>query len=281
MNKAQVAPASMTFEPPGYFRAEGFDYDHEVIVVLPPSYHTQPDRKYPVMWVLDGLLMLRNLVPIVSYYSTDLYDQQLAPELILVSVGHKNEDGRDVLMTRRLLDYYGPAGLAMYGSEDNKPLVGADEIATSDQGNPFLDFLAGSLRRELGGKYRMSDDHALYGFSGGSAYAAYCMTTRPEAFQRYIMGSGMDERALSAEIAFAESHDDLPVRAFIACGDDEMNDPYMHDFHVLSRTTRFVESLRGRNYPSLKLGAKIYTNETHMTVPARVIDGGLRFIYGE
>ena len=39
-----IVPCAMASEPPLYFRMEGYDYDHEVLVTLPASYPVSPDQ---------------------------------------------------------------------------------------------------------------------------------------------------------------------------------------------------------------------------------------------
>ena len=39
-----TVPYAMASEPPLSFRAEGYDYDHEVLVTLPRSYSVAPSR---------------------------------------------------------------------------------------------------------------------------------------------------------------------------------------------------------------------------------------------
>ena len=48
------ARANMNVLPPRSFRAEAFSYEHQVTIALPASYAAQPDRTYPVLWVLDS-----------------------------------------------------------------------------------------------------------------------------------------------------------------------------------------------------------------------------------
>lgn len=44
-----TTPYAMASRPAASFRARGYDYDHEVLVTLPPSYDVSPQRAYPVV----------------------------------------------------------------------------------------------------------------------------------------------------------------------------------------------------------------------------------------
>ena len=77
-------PYAMASEPALSFRAKGYDYDHEVLVTLPPSYSVSPDTSYPVLWAMDGAMMHMLIAGIVNIYTLG----RRMPELIVVSVGH-------------------------------------------------------------------------------------------------------------------------------------------------------------------------------------------------
>lgn len=83
----QIAPYSMASEPPLSFRADAYDYDHEVLVTLPASYSVSPDRAYPVLWAMDGAMMHMAVAGIVNMYA---FGAQL-PEMIVASVGRSSE----------------------------------------------------------------------------------------------------------------------------------------------------------------------------------------------
>jgi len=67
--------AGGTYEPPRLMRAEGWEWEHEVRVWLPPTYHAF-DKTYPTLWVTDNALEIA-LGGVVGSESG------LAPEVIL------------------------------------------------------------------------------------------------------------------------------------------------------------------------------------------------------
>src|SRR5690349_3248914 len=84
-----VVPYAMSHEPSRMVRAEGYDYDHEVLVALPPSYHAAPEKDFPVLWVMDGALLFDLTVGILNLYSMG----HQIPETIVVAVGHPSAEG--------------------------------------------------------------------------------------------------------------------------------------------------------------------------------------------
>ena len=100
---AQVVPYAMSWEEPAQVRAAGYDYDHEVLVALPPSYHTSPERSYPVLWSMDGAMAFAMTAGIVNLYTLG----SRIPEIIVVGVGHRSEEGMAGL-GKRTFDLFPP-----------------------------------------------------------------------------------------------------------------------------------------------------------------------------
>src|SRR5258707_463288 len=71
---------ALTGEAPRLMRAEGSDWDHEVRVALPDSYHLTK-QSYPVLWVTDVFLEL------AAAALGPLTMTKIIPEHIIVNVG--------------------------------------------------------------------------------------------------------------------------------------------------------------------------------------------------
>ena len=121
------------------------------------------------------------------------------------------------------------------------------------KGDLFLDFLVDQLRRSLGEKYRMADDHTLWGHSAGGGFASYALLARPRTFGRFIIGSGTNGLTIDLEAEYAKDHDDLEARVFIGMADGELNHTALSAQRLVSRTTLLAENLRLREYPGLDL----------------------------
>ena len=130
MMQDTVTPYSMASEPPLSFRARGYDYDHEVLVTLPPSHSVAPDRSYPAVWAMDGTMAHRLIAGIVDMYTLG----QRLPEMIVVSVGHPSAEGM-AGFSKREFDLH-PAG-SIFGDDDL-----ARGILTAGEGGVFEEMSA-------------------------------------------------------------------------------------------------------------------------------------------
>ena len=273
-------PYAMASEPPLSFRAEGYDYDHEVLVTLPRSHPVARDRSYPVLWAMDGALMHMLVAGIVNLYTVG----GRLPEMIVVSVGHSSDQGMAGLVKREF-DLH-PAG-SMFSDELAERTVTAGsgsvitELSPQFKGDRFLDFLVDQLRPALTERYRMNEDHALLGHSSGGYFTGYSLFARPGGFSRYLIGSGTHPHTLELEAQYAQSHDDLSARVFLGAGAGEVNNFDMSASRIVSRTMFLAENLRLRRYPSLALRSQLYTNLDHFTVMPPMFADGLQFLYAD
>lgn len=273
------ARANMDLLAPRSFQSKAFAYPHELTIALPASYAVQPNRGYPVLWVLDGPLMTRSVVGILD----QLIIGNHAPEMIVVGVGSPAKDGLPGI-ARRIVEFSPPgAGYA-------PPGLGGEEFAKvapipdfPHRADDFLAMLIDELRPALAREYRFSGEHALFGHSAGGMVGAYALFRRPGAFQKVILGSpyvnGVDGAAFKAEDAYARTHKDLPVKLYIGAGGDEVDEWFLAVSGIVSGTARFAETLHLRNYTSLALRTRIYDGEDHYTVAPRVISDGIRYLW--
>lgn len=275
------ARVNMDLLPPISFQSKAFAYRHELTIALPASYAAQPQRTYPVLWVLDGPLMTRSVVGILD----TLVIGNHAPEMIVIGVGSPAKDGL-AGVGRRIVEFsppgigYAPAGLA--GDAWNKVAPIPDFPHRADA---FLSMLVEELRPEMAARYRFSGEHALYGHSAGGMLAAYSLFARPGAFQKLILGSpyldGVQGAVFKAETAYASSNKDLKVKLFLAAGGAEPNEWFLAASGIVSSTARFAETLRLRDYQGLTLETRLYSGEDHYTVVPREIGDGIRYLWRE
>ena len=277
---SSTAPYAMSLESPMKVRAEGYDYDHEILVALPASYSVSPERSYPVLWAMDGAMLFGLTTGTVNFLAMG----NRIPEVIVIGVGHPSEEGVAGL-GKRTFDLFPPgSGISDEGPAENyMKSLGFDfeQVQPLLKGDKFLSFLVDQLRPMLAEKYRFADDHAYFGHSAGGAFASYALLARPDAFDRMILGSGVNTLSLELEKQHAEKHDDLDVRLFIGAGDLEANNLGMSAQRIVSRTMLFAENLLLRQYPSLALRTKVYTDRDHFTVLPLILMDGLQHIYAD
>lgn len=268
---------AMSVEPARLMRGNGFDYDHEIRIGLPRTYHVQPDKTFPVLWLTDGAMWFNLTLGVLD--TLTLRDS--VQEMIVVSVGAPLSSGF-VGLGRRNIEFAPPSAQRFYSG------VGGDYMRQKyrelnvenwpQKADHFLSFLVDKLRPELAKSYRMSDEHGLFGHSGGGGFAGYALFARPQAFDKYIIGSpsinASDRAVFRMEQDYAKKNKDFNVSLFLGAGDREVDDLDAAAWGVVSAPVLLAETLRLRQYPSLKLTTRIYSGKDHLTVvPAILMDG--------
>jgi len=275
------ARVNMDVLPPRGFQSSAFPYKHQVTVALPASYSAQPGRTYPVLWVLDAPLIMRSVVGLLDV----LVIGNLAPEMIVVGIGSAPEEGL-AGVGRRVMDFsppgkgYAPPGVAGARWSALVPLPDFPHKADA-----FLSLLVDDIRPKLAAEYRFSGEHALLGHSAGGMFAAYSLFTRPDAFQKMIIGSpyleGVDGAVFAAEARFAAGHKDMKARVFLAAGEKEAEEYFVALSGNLESTVRLSRNLLARHYPSLELSTRIFAGKDHYTVLPEVIVNGIGYLWRE
>ena len=268
--------------------AEGIDWPFEVRISLPGSYASDQSAQFPVLWVLDGSLYHGSAAEMANVNAI----LGKMPYAIVVSVGYPANNTRVEYQQKRTKDFFFE-GTVINLSDDDDPATQIFKAATEKQssssksdpvsgnGPAFLDFLVDTLRPTLSEKYRMSDQHVLYGHSGGGMFTSRALFARPGAFSGYIISSGTTEDAIRAEIAYAKEQTDLNAKVFIAAGDQEIAVPQYAAIRLVSNTVKFAENLALRNYPSLELEVQLYRDKDHATVWPLSLSEGMIWVLGE
>ena len=105
------------------------------------------------------------------------------------------------------------------------------------------------------------------------------------AFSRYIIASPSlwnDARAaFGLEATYAETHEDLPAKAFFSVGllESDGSSPPFGSGRMISNLRDLIEVFGQRNYSDFDWGVHFFEEETHQSVIGPSISRGLRFIY--
>ena len=213
--------------------------EYHLSVALPESYRTS-NQAYPVIYLLDGDLffgMAAGLTPIAHWCLG-------TPEVIIVGISYDMES-YDQWVHLRERDFKMP----------EVPDAPADSSA-----NLFLDALTQEMIPFIEANYRtLQSDRCLYGYSSSGFFVLYALFHQPDAFRRYLSGSGDLYIAYPYLIAHDEqlvarkTHD--PIQLYISAGElEEQQFPYFHDL---------IAFLEQRKYPGLSLITEIYPGEIH------------------
>ena len=235
--------------------------DFQISVMLPWSYGLT-QKRYPTLYLADadtgfGLAW-------AAYQAVQL--DAAIPEMIVIGIGYgvdftKNEFAkwsgrRGVDFTPTPLKNYpgsgGAARFARFIREELIPLV--ERTYRTDPGDRTL----------VGGSF--------------SGLVAVCMLLEePGTFQQYIARSPSlwwdNNRMLTVERAYAQSHKDLPVTLFTSLGTLEtegMQTPWRE----------FITTLEGRKYAGPRLVSARMADAEHATAIGMALYPGLKAVFG-
>ncbi|WP_442792504.1 alpha/beta hydrolase-fold protein [Pseudoalteromonas sp. T1lg22] len=161
MTLAQEQPDNIYSQHTEIIQSKVLGEERSILVQLPKSYHTNPDKVYPVIYRLDGASNL----PLLTAVIERLQNAQSAPEVIIVAIENTNRL-RDLYPTVNQ-DPRGPVGLGGGGAK-------------------FLDFFERELIPLVDNKYRTHDFRVIAGASAAGVFALYALQTKPELFQAHI-----------------------------------------------------------------------------------------------
>ncbi len=168
-----------------------------IYVRLPADYAAQPDRHFPVVYLLDGDAAFPILAPIHLLLT---YDEQM-PEAIVVGIAY---GGFDPSVNRRDVDYTGPAP----GTPEAEARAPA-----------FHAFLEDRLLPEVERRYRADPDRRiLVGQSRGGSFVLYSALSRPDVFWGRIASNPSFWRDGERHFGAAATASRPDLRLFYASG---------------------------------------------------------------
>ena len=254
---AQAAPFPPVTVPGSELRtmkssSTGRNYD--LYIRKPGDFDKNKDKKYPVLYLLDGQWDFKLLDSVIGGL---VYDKWM-PDIVVVGITYSGDHpDYDSL---RAMDYTptpgGPKG--------------------SGDGAKFLNFLKTELIPFMETNYRGDPARRILGgHSLGGLFTLYAMFSDPSLFWGYLAGSPAipwdNNFTVRQEEEFAKNHKDLPVRLFFAVGGAEP---------LVTPDVSFMQSLAARNYSGLHWDARVIEAERHSGVKPEFYNRGLRFLFG-
>ena len=229
--------------------------DHELTISLPESYNRSTDKKYPVLYFLDGYWHTSLLNSIKGLLRFD----NVIPEVIMVGMSYQGKNvNYDSL---RLLDLL------------PERMTTADRVLES----PFLAFIEDSVIPYEESNYRVdSSERALGGTSAGGLFTLFAMYQNPDLFKRYIaISPGVtwkNNSLLKIDEEYSKKIKKLPVRLFLSAGGDEYQ-PFRDAIFNLQK------QIEKNNYQGLSLCNFVIKGERHAGVCAEGYTRGLRWVF--
>jgi predicted alpha/beta superfamily hydrolase len=222
--------------------------DRQYKVYLPDSYKWAQDKRYPVLYVLDGDTHFVHTAAAVGFLSP----QGEIPEMIVVAIASTIRI-RDFTQTDWSSHWVGGGGAGK-----------------------FRAFLSKELIPEIDRTYRTQDFRVLSGHSAGGQFALYCLTAEPTIFQGYFVMSPSlewdDELPLRSLESYLSSNRVEPAFVYISRGDDYQGGRVLADFN------RLVELL-GKAPQVVRSQIRSFPEETHTTLPLLSQIDALRSLY--
>lgn len=223
------------------------------------SQNADPEKRYPVLYVLDGDAHFYSTVGIIQQLS-QANGNGVLPEMIVVAIENSN----------RLRD-----------------LVPHEDL---NQKNPFVHFLSAELIPYIDEHYNTAPYKSLVGHSLGGLTAIDMLTKSPQLFNAYIaIDPSMwynNEKFLNNTISQLPKQDMKGSRLFVGTANTMTvgmtlaqlkNDHSEETQHI--RSIFKLDSFLKKNTNGLLYAQKYYENERHNTVPLLTEYDGLRFIF--
>ena len=221
--------------------------EKRIIVVIPPfNYKNHPDKKYPVVYVLDAGNNLFATHGIVNYYSKML---EIVPEMIIVGI----------VNTDREHDF------------SPTPIKEFPHGGGADKFNNFLDF---ELTEYIDSIYPTTSYRCIIGHSLGGLFAIYSLQTKPDLFDSYLVIDPSlwwnNMQCVKSTKDFFEQNESLKKRLFISLS----NEKDMGIFPFLGELEEYAPKVFIWEF-------KHYKNETHNSLGHKSICDGFEMIFSD
>lgn len=237
----------------------------EIYIQLPANYNSNNDKKYPVVYILDGEVFLPTVNNVQDYYSGGF-----TPEMVLVGISNRKNRIRD-LTTSKIKTMYG-----MPFNDEN------GEAAN------FSKFIETELIPFVEKKYPVTNFRTLIGHSYGGLFTIYTLIYHPELFSNYLAidpSLDWDNQRLIKEAKDKVSSANYKGKSlFMSLGGSGMTLNEIKkdttDFTIFSRSNvAFSEILNQNKQNQLAFEWKFYQRDLHGTIPFPSIMDGLISVF--
>lgn len=246
----------------------------EIRVLMPPRIPGETTR-FPVLYmtdVHDGFLVGADAMRLMMIGDV--------PRFIAVGIGYASASNILEGLLVRARDLTQVAATAEVGGSFPIANMVRPSVATGGA-DKFLAFIRDELMPAIDARYPTDPkERGYWGDSLGGLFGTWVLFTRPDTFNRYILGSSSfwwaNEDVIHVAEKYLGSHTDLPATVFMGVGGLE-EDP---NFKMVTNQLRLERMLRAKKLPGLSLTTRIFPDETHTTVAAMSLVRGLVAVYG-
>lgn len=243
-----------------------------VSISLPTDYRAREDKKYPVVYLLDGNLYFDIMATTLRKYS----EVGLSPHVILVGIGYKDFSTMDSLRTRD--DTY-PVAIPEY------------EMSTSGGAPKFLSFIARELIPYIDKNYHTnSSKRVLMGHSLGGYFSTFALLRTLEGertgiqgfiaaspslhYNKYFLADKLKKLSLSSDT-------NLNLRVYVTYGgmEDSQDEPGSRGLKELTLDLSGV--FDSGKHSSVQFKSDIFSNLDHMDTQLPTFIKGLQWVVAD
>lgn len=236
-------------------------------VQLPKDYNPSSKNKYPVVFILDGAILLPTVHNVQSFYSGGF-----TPEMVLVGISNANNRARD-LTTSKLKN-------EQFFNEEN------------GEAENFIQFIKEELIPFIESKYPVTNFRTLIGHSYGGLFTMYTLIHHPDIFSNYIAidpSLDWDNQLLLTQSKTKLSSNNYEGKSLFMSlsGQLHLQNPQITIDNVMKDTSPFTLFARSNikfsnlikqfSKNGLAFKWKFYPSDLHGTIPFPSIMDGLIF----
>lgn len=224
--------------------------ERPIWVYLPEDYNVSQDKKYPVLYMLDGAYHFHHITGAVEI----LAKGGRIPQMIVIAIPYIDYDHRD-------------RDLSPTSENGRPPVAGADN---------FMAFLEEELIPFADKNYRTNSYKILFGHSRAGLFSIYVLLENPGLFNTFISISpilGWDDRFMFKKFeALYDKKPSFKKTLYFSIAD---GDPDQYRIPVLD----FSELLKKKKPEWLNFNFSFMENENHGSIVHRVFYNNLEDLF--
>lgn len=226
--------------------------DRQIYVQLPTGYYMS-NRRYPLVFVMDGEWLFDLASAHIRYYSYDEVTDETIPRMIVVGIANTDRDQN-----------YTPT-----------PNSGTEQVfPTAGDADTFLQFIEQELIPLIDGRYRTQPSRTIVGWSFSGLFAAYSAVAKPDLFGAHLCISPAvwwDNELVLEQMQNLQL--DRAKRMVFTLGSNEVGG------WVSDSTKRLVKYMENKPVPGMSFDYFEFENVGHTWGVASAMDKGLQALF--
>ena len=277
----QAAPiyqaASIPATEVRHIQAKNIDQKFRISVALPYSYPDDPQKHYPVIYLVDPQLYFG----MVTEQTRIMARLPRFPETIVVGIGYPLDAPLEEIWKKgSALRARDLTPISDSGAEKRlEEYLKAGPVPTGGA-KQFLQFIQDALVPLIESEYRAdSTNRVLAGHSYGGLFVLYALFHQPELFSRYVAGSPSlgfgDKVTFRYESEFAKTHKALAAKLYLSVGglEESAEDSSVSDL------LQFAALVESRKYEGFSLSRQIFEDCDHAAATGPAFCSGLMSLF--